>query len=108
MTQTPLTTVPTGKEVYDKFMVNIEPELVTDVIPLLAEKYKNETPAEHTDRMKRYENAYAEYDRRAEEWLGKLHKLVRSSRQEALAIAEQKSRQEESPLLTKIESQLTS
>jgi hypothetical protein len=59
-------TVRTGEEVYNMIMGKIEPELVLDQIPLLDEKYKNETEPEKKTRLTRYQKAYAEYEKQYE------------------------------------------
>lgn len=54
--------LPTAREVYDAIMGGIEPELVTDQLPLLDAKYANETPVEKTVRMERYGRAFVAYE----------------------------------------------
>ena len=54
--------IPGGEEVYDRIMGGIEPELTTAQLPLLKEKYANETPEAAKARADRYEKAFQEYD----------------------------------------------
>lgn len=49
---------PSAAWLYDELMQHIEPELTSAELPLLPEKYKNETPEENRERMKRYAFAF--------------------------------------------------
>ncbi len=65
--------VPDGTEIYDRIMADIDAELTTAGLTTLADKYANETSAEARARAKRYNEAFAEYERRFKqygtEWL---------------------------------------
>lgn len=54
----------TAEEIYNTLMFDIEPDLVTSVVPHLDEIYMNETSEEHAARSERYKRAFAEYGRR--------------------------------------------
>ena len=55
--------IPSGEEMYDQIMSQIEPDLVTAQLPLLKEKYKDETPEQAKARADRYNRAFAEYEK---------------------------------------------
>ncbi len=96
-----------GTELYDSIMKDIEPELLSDNLPLLKEKYANETPEERAARAARYSVAYAEYDKRfmknCEDWNAQLHTYKR----DALHQTEHKLKSKEAAELESIESSLT-
>ncbi len=45
---------PSAQWLYDEIMQHIEPELMTDQIGKLEERYKDESPEEREDRLQRY------------------------------------------------------
>jgi len=57
----PLPKILPGKQVYDSIMQQIDPELVSSSLPILKEKYKNETAEEKEERKKRYNAAFKKY-----------------------------------------------
>lgn len=71
-------------ELYDMIMQTVEPDLVSAVTPTLPEKYKDETPDDRRVRAKRYEAAFAAYDRRFAEyqqyWNGQMRTFEHASR----------------------------
>lgn len=54
----------TMEEVYNLLMQQIEPELMTDMLPKLESLYPNETPQEWKQRQERYKKAFAVYEER--------------------------------------------
>ena len=54
--------IPTGPQLFNAIMGTIEPELTTEGMKTLKEKYKNETPADAGKRKLRYQKAFAQYD----------------------------------------------
>lgn len=88
----------TGQEVYDSIMASIEPDLVSTQLPLLTEKYANETDDEKTARMARYEAAFAKYDEEFAKFMEMLHGEVRAVRKDARDTAEMKDKEEEKKL----------
>jgi len=48
----------TGDEIYDRIMTGIEPELTTEQLPTLSEKYKDETDEQKQARADRYNAAF--------------------------------------------------
>jgi hypothetical protein len=104
---TPAITFPTGQQIYDTIMGWIEPDLVTAALPLVAEKYKNETPQEKKERTDRYALAYEAYDKVYAVWSQRLGAAVAAYRRAALQGAEQESTTEESGILSQLESSMT-
>ncbi|TSC60049.1 MAG: hypothetical protein Greene041662_275 [Candidatus Peregrinibacteria bacterium Greene0416_62] len=97
-----------GKQIYDLIMQEIEPELMTDQMPLLMEKYKDETPEAKKARGARYTNAFAEYDKRSNAFFVGLETQVDALKKKAFASAEQKNHEEEITQLQLLESQISS
>ena len=95
-------TMPSGDEIYDALMADIEPDLITTNLPHLDEKYAGETPEQKAARMARYEAAYARYDAVFTEWLANLKGVVNDTRHQALVTAEEKDRGDEQATLDKI------
>jgi|TARA_Y100000031_G_scaffold137498_1_gene162498 hypothetical protein len=59
MTNPPMLQIPQdAKELYNSIMVEIEPDLVTDELPKLSEKYQNESVENLKARGKRYYQAF--------------------------------------------------
>ena len=80
--------IPTGRELYDALMAHFEPELTTAMAPTLTEKYKNESPVDNADRMKRYELAFERCDQAYNEYMQTLDAQVSRYQREAFAHAE--------------------
>ncbi len=95
--------IPSGQEVYDAIMGEIEPELLTANIPLLEEQHKGETPEEKAARSARYTEAYAQYDAAYKTWADNLQKAVAAVRKEALRSAEKKDKLNEDAQLLSLE-----
>lgn len=97
-----------GQEIYDAIMAEIQPELTSAIYPTLAEKYKDETEDDRAARMKRYEEAFAEYDKRYAVFLQKVntdvHEMKKSARDAAEAKAHEQDVQSEADLLAQMES----
>ena len=85
-----------SKQVYDLLMADIEPDLLLKNIPLLDEKYRAETPAEHAERLERYQIAYTKFDQSFNEFSVKIGGSVRSMKRDALKQKEKQATNEES------------
>ena len=59
---------PSGTEVYDGLMVDIEPELLSANIPHLDEPYVGESEEDRKKRYDRYTEAFAKYDEAFAKW----------------------------------------
>ncbi len=101
-------TIPSGVELYDALMNNIEPDLVTKNIAGLDEKYKGESADERAARLKRYNAAYAAYDLAYAVWLLDTNGKINKYRRAALSQAESEDRQRESQLLQQFEPRFNS
>lgn len=93
-----------GDELYDSIMSQIEPDLVTAMIPLLEEKYKSETPEQNKMRMERYQKAFEKYKEEfakySQNWDSQLNAFQRSTMQDV----ENDDRKDEGGDLSGIES----
>ena len=58
----PTQTDPSQTWLYDMIMAAIEPDLLTEMIPHLDEKYTGETEEQRKERMAHYEKAFAVFD----------------------------------------------
>lgn len=96
-----------GQEAYDDIMCGIDAELTSDQIPLLAEKYKDESKEDRVKRVDRYNKAFAAFDTIAAERMKDVQKERDVYRKQALASAEAKSRVEETQKLQQLESQFS-
>ncbi len=96
--------IPTGEELYDRLMAEIEPELLTKNLPTLDEKYKGESPEDAKVRADRYDKAFAEYEKRLAEYMGSLKGKVNSYRRTAMQSAEAEDRVHDTDILKTLES----
>ena len=111
ISQTPMTsassqaTAPNpGRKVYDRIMREIDPELTSDQIPHLAEKYKDESKEDRVKRVERYNKAFAKFDEVAAHQIQHLKAQSTTYRKQALASAETEERAKELEQLQQIES----
>lgn len=95
--------IPTGDQLYNMLMAKIEVDLMTDQLPLLDEKYKNETPEQAQVRAVRYEKAFAEYDKRLNAYLAALEAEVREHQSTARKSLEHEERTREEQKLDTLE-----
>ena len=87
--------IPSGKEIYDSIMREIEPELLSSIIPTLNEKYKNETPLEWEQRKKRYNKAFAKFHQVYDVYMEDLRIRIHRYHQESMKDFEEQSRLQE-------------
>jgi hypothetical protein len=59
--------IPTAQELYDLWMSQIEPELMTATIDHVDELHAGETPEERKQRYARYAQAFQKFDRHKEQ-----------------------------------------
>lgn len=95
--------IPTGDQLYNMLMSKVEPDLTTDQLALLDEKYKNETPEQAQVRAVRYEKAFAEYDRQLADYLAGLEAKVREYQSTARKSLEHEERIREEQKLDTLE-----
>jgi hypothetical protein len=111
MTQTQTITdlqIPSGDDLYNTLMGRIEPDLTTDQLPLLDQKYKGESAEEAKVRAERYEKAFAEYDKQLAEYLAELQGKVREYQLSACRSVEHDDREKEERQLSALESTMDS
>lgn len=89
------TPFPSPEQLFDHLMSQIEPELMTSMVPTLATTYANETPAEARERSRRYQAAFAEYDKRYAEYAAALADTVHAVGKGARVSLEQGDRADE-------------
>ena len=94
---------PSGDDVYDGIMSGIEPELTTSQLPLLSEKYENETLEEASKRGARYTAAFADYDKKFAAFSVQIETSVHEYQKHAFASVEEHSKMEEAKDLTNLE-----
>ena len=95
--------IPTGDELYNMLMGGIEPDLTTDQLPLLDQKYQGEIPEQAKIRAERYEKAFAEYDRQLAAYLAHLEAKVREYQATARKSLENEEHEKEERALSGIE-----
>lgn len=98
--------IPNAEEVYDKLMAEIEPDLMTDAMPHLAEKYEGETEEERTERFARYEKAFEKYEEVFDAWIGGLKQKYEVARRDLMKKAEKKTIKKEAAMLQELEASL--
>jgi hypothetical protein len=96
--------IPSGREIYDELMSEIEPELVSENLPRLANIDRNETSEERAVRAMRYTQAFREYDARYLVYMQDLHSRTRHVRREVASIAECDDREEDMRSMESMES----
>ncbi len=94
--------IPTGQELYDAIMRNIEPELTSAESANLEKKYQGETPDQKQRRMQRYQLALDQYDRAYSEYIETLQTQVTRYKKQSLAEAEVEDRARDENLLGSI------
>ena len=87
--------IPTGQELYDAIMCEIEPELTTDGVKRIAQTYKDETPHERYERKKRYILAFERYDQAYEGYIQTLQTQVDRYCKSSFEAAEVEDREQE-------------
>lgn len=97
------TTMPSGEEIYDSIMAEIEPELTTPQLPLLKEKYKDETAEQAKARAERYQKAFKLYDSIYQNFVIEVDTKAREYRRSALQSAEREESAKEAASLSGLE-----
>ncbi|MFH1443972.1 MAG: hypothetical protein ABIG34_01110 [Candidatus Peregrinibacteria bacterium] len=93
----------TGAEIYNSIMSEIESELTLDQIPLMEEKYKDETPKKKKARGERYAKAMEEYEQRYAKYLQEQDAKVRSFKIGTIHFVEEKASESDQQKLKSIE-----
>lgn len=98
----------TGKELYDSIMGGIEPELLSVNFPIAPDAFKSETPKQRTERAKRYQAAFEEYDRRFAKHHSDWNEQLRIYKRHAMEYIERGAAMKEDSHLASIESSILS
>lgn len=96
--------IPTGQELYDLIMGNIEQELTTEGLKMLKVKYAGETTEEKYARKKRYDVAFGRYKEAYEGYIATLQAQMERYRRHSFRQIETDDQQVEQGLLGKIQS----
>lgn len=94
---------PVLEQLYNALMLEIEPELVTHIVPDLDEIYAGETPEERKERGNRYAEAFELFAERFSKILDLWKEEVQMFKEKALAEFRQKSTKEDAKHLSDIE-----
>ena len=109
---TPTITLPTppkvlsGRETYDSIMKKIEPELLSSSLPLLKEKYKDETSENKEKRRIRYNAAFAKYYEMYRAYVEDMDMRMRRYHRKAMQSIEGRDRQREEQTLNDLTASL--
>ena len=96
-------TLETFQEIYNLFMLEHEPDLVTDVVEALDELYVGETPEERTVRYDRYAKALELFQERYKDFVELLHASIHIYKKDFVKQSEKKSNTNESRIMKNIE-----
>lgn len=96
-----------GKEVYDRIMREIEPDLCSDVIDTIDTKYPHETEEENAARMERYKNALIRFQEEYEKYQQQRKEEIRSFGKNLVKSVEQKSVTDEKDTMSDLESAIS-
>jgi len=96
--------IPSGKEIYDGIMREIEPDLVYENLGNLAKAHENEIPEAKKERMKRYSRAFKEYKKQYKAFMETLHREVQAYKKQAVKFLESQSGQKETVEMNNLES----
>lgn len=93
---------------YDTLMSHIEPDLMTENLPTLEEKYKDETPEQHKARMASYDRAFELFDKAFGEIRQRVDKDVHEHHLQVQKHREQEEKKERQTDISSAEQQLNS
>lgn len=96
-----------ARAIYDAIMREIEPDLTTEMIPTLAEKYATEPEAARMERAKRYNEAFAAYDKEYAAYSKRLDEDLRRRKKEAVEKAEETTRVKEDAHMRELEASMS-
>jgi len=94
------------EEIYNMLMYDIEPELMTDMLPELAEIYAGETEEERAERGERYARAFETFTERFAQILDLWKEELLAFKEKALAAFKERSTKEDAKKLSDIEHSL--
>ncbi|OGJ55599.1 hypothetical protein A3D88_00570 [Candidatus Peribacteria bacterium RIFCSPHIGHO2_02_FULL_52_16] len=94
--------IPTGQELYDSLMGHIEPDLTTESLKMLEQKYAGETPEQTAVRKQRYDLAFERYDQAYADYVETLHAQAHRYRRQSFVQAEVENREQEGGILNSL------
>lgn len=97
-------TIPTGRELYDIIMVEIEPELTTANLETLEDRYKGESSDEFAKRKERYALAMERYQQAYQDYIETLQVQVERYRKATFEKVEIEDRTNEQGVLDHLSS----
>lgn len=103
MTEPQTYTIPTGQELFDSIMGHIEPELTSEGLKTLDQKYANETPEETDERKRRYELAFERYEQAYRGYIETLQAQADRYRRNSFGQVELEHRDREEGLLNRLQ-----
>jgi hypothetical protein len=89
---------------YDQIMQHLEPDLMLACLPMLAEKYKDETQEQRMHRMESYDRAFRLFDEIAKDVTVMFREETQTLRRDARNAAQGKEEHERSSNVIRIES----
>ena len=98
--------LPTGQEIYDRLMKNIEPELVIRNLKELDAPYKKETVARRKARYARYAKAFKEYRKQYKAWIKQLNLKIQNYKRAVIKASEKMSKTSDASALADLEAQM--
>ena len=94
-TSTPAAQLFDAEQLYNILMGAIEPDLCTDMLPILDDMYVDETETEHAARMERYASAIERFQLRVAEFAHAFKDTVWKMGDAAMNIAQESQKQED-------------
>ena len=100
--------IPSGQEIFDKIMQEIEPDLISTNVNTLEEKYGAEPEEEKKARLEKYKLAFAEYDKKYKVYMDDLTKRVAEYTKYEMKKIEVKNKEKEQEVLADLEASIMS
>lgn len=94
------------EDLYDWFMLQVEPELTTLILPNLDELYSEETPEEHTKRAGKYAEAFTKVEQMLGNFYSTLGGELTRLRKMCHALSEKQASTKETTTMNVISTQL--
>lgn len=102
----PFAALPTGEQIYDSLMCQIEPELMLENLPTLDAPYQNESEEQRAARYEGYGKAFALYRERYTLWIKNLRDSVNVYKKAFTRAAEKTNKVVEDTELESLNSQI--
>ena len=100
--------IPSGQEIFDMIMKDIEPDLISTNVNTLEEQYGTEPEEQKKARLEKYKLAFAEYDKRYKEYMDELTKDVSEYTKYEMKKIEVKNKEKEQGILANLEASIMS